>query len=271
MTNIELTKNPATSTDTITTSVDNNATITKPASTEYETITPPTATTTETKWLTRTRRTWTKSEDVITEIVVPSCTVPPPQQTSDPACVYEPKSVPLPRGIHIPGHTKGKRPMDVAAVRQRFERHWRSNHKRSQNRRNTRAAAARVKRDIDSATTTITATETANATHTVYGPTSTDQDITIVTLTSTVILPPKTVDGGEHAVVTTWAPTPWETEHVVRRTRVFVTKTLHVTRTETTTTTPGPEATACKEKGGRFGEGWRHWRWERRGGKGGRL
>ncbi|GAB7362706.1 hypothetical protein MBLNU230_g3013t1 [Neophaeotheca triangularis] len=264
-TTLTITETPVTSVTSTsiiptTESVNNTKTITKPAEVEYITITPPTATTTETKWLTHTRRRWSVDEDILTEVVTPSCTVPPPQHTADPPCLFEPTLIPMPRGIRIPG-THGKRPMDIAAVRQRFENHWRKHGKRSDNKK---ARHNNKKRDIDSATVTSTADTTANATSTVYAPTSTDLDITIVTTTITTTLPPKTISTGTKTS-TEHAPTPYETKHRIRHTKTYVTKTFEVTRTETTTTTPGPDATACKRSGGHFGGGSRHWKWERPG------
>lgn len=116
--------------------------------------------------ITRTFTRWTKTKDVITQSITPSCTVPARPHWPDPECHIVPTIIPIPRGLKI-NAKRADKPVPVEYVRKRFE--------------NARAAKARAeqeqavevekrnlaKRSPDAPTVTVTADTAVDTTTTV--------------------------------------------------------------------------------------------------------
>ena len=227
--------------------MNNTLTITQPAETDYITIVPSEVTTTETQTIWHSFTRWKHTQDVVTETVTPSCTVPPRPSFPDPWATFKPTLIPLPWGLHW---KRGDvRVVDPEVAKARLERH-----------RARRSAGSRrvAKRSADLPTVTSTASIAVNETVTSTLPTSTNTFTVFSSNTIWSTLPPVTVKAGiEYETIT--APTPTDTVSTAVWSRTIVTSTLSVEWTLTETSTPSALASSCKAEGGHFGYGGGWW------------
>ena len=245
-----------TSTLSVTSTVDSNITVTEPSRTARKTrsVLPPAAFTTSTKTITRTRQAWTKELVVKTTTSTATCTTPVPWwRKPDKPCSYSPTKVhPIALETSIPPNSfriprKSDRAVPIAYARARIEA--------AKARRAQGVDAARIdKRAADVPTITIDAGVPVNATVTVTAYPYTTTESTAVSITATVTLPPVTVYSGIYTAVTTLA-TPTKTRVVFVHKTIRTTRTFGATFTKTVVATPSGSLEACKEKGGRFGDG----------------
>ncbi|KAI4763731.1 hypothetical protein E4T51_03249 [Aureobasidium sp. EXF-12344] len=227
-----------------TTTVNNTKTITEPAATRWVTVTPNPVVTTKTISLTRTLKTWTRTAVVYTRTATASCTVPPRPQQPDPPCRRWPRLVQVPAGVHIARDT----PETYASIKKRLA-----------DIRARRAADidARdlVKRTADAATVTVTGTVTVNQTNTFTAAPTTVTAIVLSSSTVTTTLPPATIKTGYASAYLTLPPVT-KTTFTVNTAYSWQTKTMTATFVKVTTVTPTGIMTACKSRGGHFGNGW---------------
>ncbi|KAH0289432.1 hypothetical protein KCU62_g4453, partial [Aureobasidium sp. EXF-3399] len=227
-----------------TTTVNNSLTVTQPAATRWVTITPDPVVSTKTINLTRTLKTWTRTAIVYTRTATASCTVPPRPQQPDPPCRRWPRLVQVPAGVHIARDA----PEDYASIKRRLA-----------DIRARRAADidARdlVKRSADAPTITVTGTVTANQTNTFTAAATTVVNIVLSSSTITKTLPPATIKTGYASAYLTLPPVT-KTSFTVNTAYTTQTKTMTATFVKVTTVTPTGVMTACKQRGGHFGNGW---------------
>jgi hypothetical protein len=235
--------------------VNNTRTITEPAETDYITIVPSEVTTTETETAWHTFTKWKHTQNILTQTVTPSCTVPPRPSFPDPWATFIPTLIPLPWGLHWK-RSNVIRSVDPKQAISRLERH-----------RAKRAALPKdlAKRSADAPTVTSTASTAVNTTVTFVQPTSTKTFTIFSSNTIYSTLPPVTVRTGiEYDTIT--APTPTDTVSTAVWKMTVVTSTLSVEWTLTETVTPSAVAASCRAEGGHFGsiwteDNWGWWRW----------
>ncbi|KAG2170813.1 hypothetical protein VTO58DRAFT_105258 [Aureobasidium pullulans] len=231
-----------------TTTVNNSMTVTVPAATRYVTITPLPTYTTKTISLTRTLKTWTRTAIIYTATATASCTVPPRPQQPDPPCRRWPRLIKVPAGVSI----NGKRDEELET--------YASVKKRLADIRARRAADidARdlAKRTADAPTVTITQTTlTVNQTNTFTAAPTTVINIVLSSSIVTTTLPPATIKTGYAKAYITLPPIT-KTKFTVNTAYIWQTKTMTAKFTKVTTVTPTGIMTACKSRGGHFGNGW---------------
>ncbi|KAI4727435.1 hypothetical protein E4T49_04750 [Aureobasidium sp. EXF-10728] len=227
-----------------TTTVNNSVTVTQPAATRWVTITPDPTVVTKTFNLVRTLKTWSRTAVVYTSTATASCTVPPRPQQPDPPCRRWPRLLQVPAGIRIGRDV----PEDYASIKRRLA-----------DIRARRAAEidARdlAKRTADAPTITVTGTVTANYTNTFTAVATTVVNIILSSSTVTTTLPPATIKTGYASAYLTLPPVT-KTSFTVNTAYTWQTKTMTATFVKTTTVTPTGVMTACKSRGGHFGNGW---------------
>jgi len=227
-----------------TTTVNNSMTITQPAATRYVTITPDPVVSTKTINLTRTLKTWTRTAIVYTRTATASCTVPPRPQQPDPPCRRWPRLVKVPAGVHIGRDVQE----DYASIKKRLA-----------DIRARRAAEIdkrdMVKRSADAPTITVTGTVAVNSTVTFTAAATTVVNIVLSSSTVTTTLPPATIKSGYASAFFTLPPVT-KTTFTVNTAYTTQTKTMTATFVTVTTVTPTGVMTACKQRGGHFGNGW---------------
>ncbi|KAK8240331.1 hypothetical protein HDK90DRAFT_180416 [Phyllosticta capitalensis] len=238
------------STILVTSTAQNNQTITLPSATARKTITPPAVTSTLTKFFTRTRQSFTKSLTIVTETKTASCTVPPKPNQPDPKATFvptKPKFAAFASLIAVQAQSSDT-PADPVEVRRRMrEARLRRGMEVPDRLQEHRAR----KRSPDSSTVFVNADTVANTTITFTAPATTTTEYELTTLTSTTTLPPKTVLSGKETIFIT-APTPTKTRTRLAYTTVTKITTLYKTFTFTTTVTPTASVSACKHRGGHF-------------------
>ncbi|KAK3116539.1 hypothetical protein LTR53_002963 [Teratosphaeriaceae sp. CCFEE 6253] len=211
------------STSTLFTTSGINGSTTTVASMSTATYTPPLATATTTEVFTHTFYRWAKTAMTNYLVVVqPSCAVPARPATSDSCARITPTIMPLPAGIQRQ-QTMGGRSLETPAVQ---------------------------RRDVDAPTVTITVTVPNNTTLTATANATT---ITKVKSTTNVLytsLPPQTVYVTASVTVSVPGCTSFVTASAY--TQAYLTKTMYVVWTATTTTTPDAVSTQCKQRGGRL-------------------
>jgi hypothetical protein len=178
---------------------------------------------------------------MITETVLPSCTVPPRAPYPDPRATFKPTLIPLPSGIHW--KRGAVRVVDPEAAMTRLERH-----------RSKRSVASHkiAKRSADAPTVTSTASIAVNTTVTDVHQTGTKTFTVFSSNTIYHTLPPVTVQG-EIITKTITAPTPTDTVSTAVWRNTIITSTLSVEWTLTQTATPSAFAASCRAQGGHFG------------------
>jgi hypothetical protein len=198
-----------------------------------------TTTSTKTIWHSSTRLVHT--QDVITDTVLPSCTVPPRLSYPDPWATFKPTLIPLPPRIHW--KRGGVRVVDPEAAMTRLERH-----------RAKRSAASHkvAKHSADAPTVTSTASIAVNTTVTDVRQTATKTFTVFSSHTIYHTLPPATVQG-KAVTETITAPTPTDTVSTAVWRNTIVTSTLSVMWTLTERVTPSAFAASCRAEGGHFG------------------
>ncbi|CAD0019579.1 unnamed protein product [Aureobasidium pullulans] len=168
--------------------------------------------------LTRTLKTWTRTAIIYTATATASCTVPPRPQQPDPPCRRWPRLIKVPAGVSI----NGKRDEELetyASVKKRL-------------------ADIRARRAAD-----IDARDLAKRT----------ADAPTVTITQTTLTVNQTT-GYAKAYIT--LPPITKTKFTVNTAYIWQTKTMTAKFTKVTTVTPTGIMTACKSRGGHFGNGW---------------
>ncbi|KAI4843633.1 hypothetical protein E4T44_06637 [Aureobasidium sp. EXF-8845] len=244
-----------------TTTVNNSMTITQPAATRYVTVTPDPVVSTKTINLTRTLKTWTRTAIVYTRTATASCTVPPRPQQPDPPCRRWPRLVKVPAGVHIGRDVQE----DYASIKKRLA-----------DIRARRAAEIDkrdlVKRSADAPTITVTGTVAVNSTVSISIPVflsrntdakqntftaaaTTVMNIVLSSSTVTTTLPPATIKTGYASAFFTLPPVT-KTTFTVNTAYTWQTKTMTATFVKVATVTPTGIMTACKQRGGHFGNGW---------------
>lgn len=248
----------STSTIFVTKTINATTTVIAPASTDYiiKTVTPKAVIETDTTTLTRTTKSYTKIQEIVTATITASCDIPSKPQWGDKSCVYIPTKISLPPWFPTPKpHLRGARrdrPADIEYVRRRIQNAKEKAAKKARDRQRIQERAP------DAPTITITATDALNTTITYTASATTTTELEIETKNITTTLAPSTVYSGVFTNRTSITLAP-VTKTRLTKTYVTstITKTLETTWTLTETVKP-TDFKSCFNNGGHFiGGGWR--------------
>lgn len=254
------------------------------------TVTPLPKTTTKTISLTRTLKTWTRTAVVVTRTATASCTVPPRPRQPDPPCRFRPRLLRVPNGVNIPGGKRDEQAETYASVKKRLA-DIRARRAADIDARDLvkRSADART---ITVTQTTLTVNQTVSLPYCrsllkrgkdkkliscrtplpppqprsktlSSAPSSSPRKHPLPPFPSPPsflliwhsTLPPATIKTG-YAKATVTARAATKTKLTVTTAYIWQTRTMTARLTKVVTVTPTASVTACKRRGGHFGNGW---------------